>query len=117
MEHSFTLTEVAVKEVSAALKKRKTPDASLRIGVRGGGCSGYRYHLEFCDDPPGEKDLIFAFINADDDEEVRVFIDKKSIIYLTGSELDWEKTLVRQGYKFNNPNVKKDCGCQESFEV
>ncbi len=110
-DKTFLATAVAVEAIKAALEKRKTPDAALRVGVKGGGCSGYMYALEFCDDDPREKDLVFEF------DGVKIFIDKKSIIYLNGAELDFENSLLRKGFKFNNPIVKGECGCNESFSV
>lgn len=110
-DYQFTLTPEAVERVRLALVKRNTPDAALRVGIRGGLCSGFGYVLEFCDDSPREKDLVFQFNN------VKVFIDKKSIIYLNGAELDWEKKLMSQGFKFNNPNAISSCGCDKSFDV
>lgn len=116
-DFTFDVTKEAVKQTRAALEKRKTPDAALRIGVRGGGCSGFMYHLEFCDTAPREKDLVFIFLNVEEGAQIQVYIDKKSIIYLSGAQLDWEKKLMEQGFKFNNPQVKSNCGCKESFSV
>lgn len=111
-KYTFTVSEKAVKAIKAALEKRDTPDAALRVGVRGGGCSGYMYVIEFSDSPAREKrDLVFEF------DGVKVHIDKKSILYLNECELDWEETLMKRGFKFNNPLVKKNCGCDLSFEV
>jgi len=116
-DYTFDITKEAVKKIKEALDRRKTPDAALRIGVRGGGCSGFTYHLEFCDSVPRDKDLIFVFLNGEGSEQIQVYIDKKSIIYLTGTQLDWEKKLMSQGFKFNNPQAKGSCGCNESFSV
>jgi iron-sulfur cluster assembly protein len=111
LEYSFTLTPSAIEQVKKALEKRGTPNAFLRCGVRGGGCSGFTYHLEYYDGEVKDKDLVFEF------EGVSVVIDKKSIIYLNGAELEWEKTMMSQGFKFNNPIAKGACGCNESFSV
>ena len=110
-EYTFTVSDKAIEAVKAALEKRKTPNAALRLGVRGGGCSGYMYVLAYDDKDPREKDLVFEF------DGVKVFIDKKSILYLNGAELDYESTLLKKGFKFNNPLVKGSCGCNESFAV
>ena len=121
--YRFSLTPMAVRNLYQSLRKRGTPDAALRVGVRGGGCSGFTYVLEFTDRPPGKRDLVFPFTveQSPDDEappgEVRVFCDKKSIIYLNGSALDWEKTLMHQGFKFVNPKETSTCGCNTSFAV
>jgi iron-sulfur cluster assembly protein len=92
-------------------QKRGTPDAALRLGVRGGGCSGFNYVIEFSDDPPRERDRVFEF------DGVRVYVDKKSLVYLAGSVLDWENTLMQQGFKFKNPQESTSCGCGHSFTV
>ena len=110
-QYSFTLSSEAIKQVKKALEKRGTPNAFLRIGLRGGGCSGFTYHLEYYDGEPRNKDLLFEC------DGVSVIIDKKSIIYLTGSELVWEKTLMSQGFRFVNPQEQGKCGCHESFSV
>ena len=114
---TFNVTREAVKQVKAALEKRDTPKAALRIGVRGGGCSGFMYHLEYCDNLPRETDNIFVFQNADDDCQVTIVIDHKSMVYLNGAELAWEQEMLRWGFRIHNPQVKSECGCKESFSV
>ena len=108
---TFSATDKAVNSIRSKLEKRGTPESMLRIGIVGGKCSGYAYHMDFFDDKPKETDLVFTF------EDVSIVIDKKSIIYLNGTELDWEKRVIREGFVFNNPNVKSVCGCNESFSV
>jgi len=106
--------EVAPKAVEAIrrqLAKRGTPEASLRLGIRGGGCSGFSYVIEFHDGPPRPKDRVFEF------GDVRVVVDPKSLVYLAGTTLEWEQTLMRQGFKFVNPQEKSNCGCGHSFTV
>lgn len=105
------VSEVAVQEIKRQLEKRGTPNASFRIGIKGGGCSGFSYHLAFEDDSPREKDLVFNF------DGLQVIVDKKSLVYLNGTTLEWEDTLVRKGFLFKNPNVKTSCGCGSSFSV
>jgi iron-sulfur cluster assembly protein len=104
------VTESAVAQIRAVLAKEKiSPDqGGLRLGVQGGGCSGMSYVLRY-ETESDEDDLIFPF------EDVRVFIDPKSFVYLRGMVLDWENTLMRQGFLFNNPNATKSCGCGTSF--
>jgi iron-sulfur cluster assembly protein len=120
---TFELTPRAARMLYENLQKRGTPEAALRVGVRGGGCSGFTYVLEFCDTPPRSRDLVFSYpverkpSDSGDPGDVRVFCDKKSILYLSGTSLDWEKTLMYQGFKFINPQVKSSCGCNESFAV
>jgi len=83
-------------------------EGGLRLGVQGGGCSGLSYVIRF-ETAPAERDRIFEY------GEVRIFVDPKSFIYLNGMVLDYEATLMRQGFVFNNPNATKSCGCGSSF--
>ena len=107
----ITLTPAAVNAAKAALLKRGTPDAAIRLGVKGGGCNGYSYVVEFDDDPPRPRDRGYEV------DGVHVVVDKKSLIYLMGSVLDFEKTMMKQGFKFRNPNEASSCGCGTSFTV
>jgi iron-sulfur cluster assembly protein len=110
------LTPKAVNAVREQLAKRKTPESALRLGIKGGGCSGFSYSIEFDDNAPRERDLVMEF--AEEGQSlVRVFCDKKSILYLGGSVLDYEKTLMFQGFKFKNPHEATACGCGHSFTV
>jgi len=88
----------------------------LRLGIKGGGCSGFSYVIEFHDGDPRAKDRVFDY-TAEDGTPVRVVVDPKSLVYLAGMELDWQQTLLQQGFKFNNPNEKTSCGCGHSFTV
>ncbi len=106
----------AVEAMRTNLAKRGTPDGAIRIGIRGGGCSGFSYVIEFDDDEPRKGDLVLEFAE-EGKSRVRVFCDKKSILYLGGSILDWEKTLMFQGFKFKNPQEASRCGCGHSFTV
>jgi iron-sulfur cluster assembly protein len=108
---TVTITDGAVEYAKKRLAQRGTPDAAIRLGVRGGGCSGFSYVIEFADDPPRERDLVFEAGG------VRFYVDKKSFVYLAGSALDYEKTLVFQGFKFKNPQEASRCGCGHSFTV
>jgi iron-sulfur cluster assembly protein len=82
----------------------------LRIGVRTSGCSGMAYKLEFAD-AVGEDDLQFV------SHGVTVLVDPKSLAYIDGMELDFQREGLNEGFKFNNPNVKNECGCGESFQI
>jgi iron-sulfur cluster assembly protein len=115
-EPNITVTPQAVDAVARQLKKRGTPGASLRLGIRGGGCSGFSYVIEFHDGPPHGRDRVYDFV-ASDQTPVRVVVDPKSLLYLNGTALEWEQTLMRQGFKFANPNEKSGCGCGSSFGV
>jgi iron-sulfur cluster assembly protein len=104
------VTEKALARIRAVLAQEKISPAEggLRLGVQGGGCSGLTYSVQF-DTQPRERDRVFQF------GEVRIFIDPKSFIYLNGITLDYEETLMRQGFVFVNPNASKSCGCGTSF--
>jgi iron-sulfur cluster assembly protein len=106
------VTPSAVKRIRVILAKEgiSLEEGGLRLGVKGGGCSGLSYSVGF-DTHPRERDNIFSF------EDVRVFIDPKSFVYLQGMTLDYEETLIRQGFNFLNPNSSRSCGCGSSFSV
>ena len=105
------LTDRARAEVRRIITDQKLPDATaLRVGIKGGGCSGFSYTLGF-DDQVGETDQVFDF------DGLRVVCDPKSFLYLSGTELDFEESLMGRGFKFGNPNASKTCGCGESFSV
>jgi len=105
----ITLTEQAAKHVSNFIIKRGK-GVGLRLGVRTSGCSGMAYTLEFADEI-GADDMQF------ESHGVKVLIDAKSLAYLDGTELDYTREGLNEGFKFNNPNVKNACGCGESFNV
>jgi iron-sulfur cluster assembly protein len=113
---SLSVAPQAVDAIARQLKKRGTPGAGLRLGLRGGGCSGFSYVIEFHDGAPHARDRVFDLV-ASDGTPVRVVVDPKSLLYLTGTVLEWEQTLMRQGFKFSNPNEKSGCGCGSSFSV
>lgn len=113
---SITVSPKAVEAIKRALQKRGTTDAALRVGIRGGGCSGFSYVIEFHDGAPHARDRVFDY-KAEDGTPVRVVCDPKSLLYLNGAELDWEQTLMYQGFKFKNPQEKTSCGCGHSFTV
>jgi len=106
---AITMTEQAAKHVSNFIAKRGK-GVGLRLGVRTSGCSGMAYTLEFADEI-GADDLQF------ESHGVKVLIDAKSLAYLDGTELDYTREGLNEGFKFNNPNVKNACGCGESFNV
>ena len=113
---SIEITQAAVDAIGLQIVKRGRPETALRVGIRGGGCSGFSYVIEFHDGPPNARDIVYDRTAADG-SAVRVVVDKKSLLYLNGSTLEWEKTLMRQGFKFVNPNEKSNCGCGTSFTV
>lgn len=110
----INVTEKAASEVKRAMTDAKMPEGTvLRIGVAGGGCSGFQYKLGF--DAAGsvtqEKD------HVSEQHGLRVAIDKKSDLYLDGTTIDYYDGLEKRGFTFNNPNVTKSCGCGSSFSV
>ncbi|WP_433929702.1 HesB/IscA family protein [Sorangium cellulosum] len=115
-KRTLAVSDAAVEAIRAQLAKRGTPEGAIRVGIRGGGCSGFSYVIEFDDRPPRSGDLVLEFAEPGK-ATVRVLCDKKSIIYLSGSVLDWEKTLMYQGFKFKNPQEATRCGCGHSFTV
>jgi iron-sulfur cluster assembly protein len=106
---AVTLTESAASHVNRYLEKRGK-GLGLRFGVRTTGCSGMAYKLEYVDSESPE-DMIFESYG------VKVFVDPKSLPYIDGTELDFTREGLNEGFQFNNPNVKDECGCGESFTV
>ena len=106
---AITLTEAAATRVKRFLDNRGK-GVGLRLGVKTTGCSGMAYVIEYAD-ALEEGDMVF------EDHGVKVIINPKSLVYLDGTELDYTKEGLNEGFKFNNPNVKDMCGCGESFNV
>ncbi len=107
----ITVTERAASEVRRIIDEQGLgKETALRIGVKGGGCSGFSYTLGF-DDRVAETDQVTAY------EDLKIVCDPKSFLYLNGTELDFEDNLMGRGFKFGNPNAAKSCGCGESFTV
>lgn len=105
----ITVTEKALAKIRAVLAAEgMTGEGGLRLGVQGGGCSGLSYVVQF-ESGPSERDRIFTF------DDVRLFVDPKSFIYVAGMVLDYEETLMKTGFVFQNPNAAKSCGCGSSF--
>lgn len=105
-----TLTEAAIKEVKRLINVQGLTEGGLRLGVKGGGCSGLSYTINF-DEKIGQHDQVYEF------DGVKVIIDAKSAIYLQGTQLDYHKDLMGGNFKFVNPNANKTCGCGESFSA
>ena len=104
------LTEAAKQRVRDLITERNDGRGWLRLSVRGGGCSGLMYELDWTVDP-GDGDREFTF------EDVKVCVDKKSYLFLNGITLDFEDSLVKSGFIFRNPEAKRSCSCGESFTV
>jgi iron-sulfur cluster assembly protein len=109
-QQGLQVTPKAVARIRSAMAKEgiSPTEGGLRLGVMGGGCSGLSYSIQF-DRQPRERDRIYEF------DGVRVFVDPKSFLYLHGMTLDYEETLMRQGFNFINPNSSRSCGCGSSF--
>jgi len=104
-----TVTPKAVVKIREAFQ-REGVNGGLRLGVLGGGCSGLSYQFKF-DVKPRPTDQILNF------DDVKVFIDPKSLVFLDGMTLDWKDSLIHSGFVFENPNAKKSCGCGTSFSA
>ena len=109
LDNEISLTEKAFSEVKKIMEQNKIPETyGLRVGVKGGGCSGLSYSLGF-DGESRESDKIIV------KDGVQIFVDPKSLFYLSGTQLDFTDGLNGRGFVFNNPNATKSCGCGSSF--
>jgi iron-sulfur cluster assembly protein len=105
------LTKKAEDKVKEIMSEQPEPYAGLRIQVVGGGCSGFQYRMGFDKNFNDQSDAVFEF------EGLRVFVDKQSLLYMEGAEVDYVEGLHGAGFKFNNPNSTGSCGCGSSFSV
>lgn len=103
------VTPKAVQKIREALA-RENMSGGMRLGVLGGGCSGFSYQFKLAA-APRPNDHVFEF------EDVKVFVDPKSMLLLSGVTLDWQDSLIQSGFVFQNPNAKKTCGCGTSFSI
>lgn len=109
---AIALTNRAILEIVRIISEQNLGEGvSLRVGVKGGGCSGFSYTLGFDDMDHSEVDQVFEV------DGVTIVCDPKSFLYLNGIEIDFEESLMGRGFKFNNPNARNSCGCGESFGV
>ena len=106
----ITLTPNATAKVKEIMAQQNPVPAGLRVGVVGGGCSGFSYSMQF-ENSAGMMDKVFNF------DGLKVFVDATSVMYLNGCVVDYVETLEGAGFKFENPNVKSTCGCGSSFSV
>src|SRR5437868_12393965 len=106
----ISLTPVAITKVKEIMAQQNPVPAGLRVGVVGGGCSGFSYSMSF-ENGAGMMDKSFNF------DDLKVFVDATSLMYLQGCVVDYVETLEGAGFKFENPNVKSTCGCGSSFNV
>ena len=107
---AVSITEQAADRVKAFLENRGK-GLGVRLGVKTSGCSGMAYVIEFVDDINEAEDEVF------ESNGVKIVVDKKSLVYIDGTEMDFQKEGLNEGFKFNNPNEKDSCGCGESFTV
>ena len=111
MSTPLTLSPSAVEQVKSLLVENEMQSHALRLAIRGGGCSGYSYQLEFVEGPEEEDDMEYEF------QGVRVLVGAFKRDYLDGTVIDYEDTLMSAGFKVLNPNAKRACGCGESFDI
>lgn len=107
----ITLTPKAAEKIKKIFAEQQMPEGScLRVGIKGGGCSGFSYMLDVTDKPAADDEVY-------ESNGVRVVTDPKSSLYLSGTEVDYEDSLLKGGFIFNNPNAKRSCGCGASFST
>ena len=109
MAHVVTVTEKAAVQIQKLISNRGR-GCGIRVGVNTRGCSGMSYVLEYVDEPTDIDERVEL-------DGVTVFVDPKAMLYILGTEIDWGREGLNEGFKFNNPNVKGECGCGESFKI
>jgi len=111
---SITISDRAAQRINEIREEKHLPDDSkLRVGVVSGGCSGLTYELDFDDNDPDESDDDQLF----EDNGIKLIVDMRSFLYLSGTELDYTEGLQGEGFHFQNPNASRTCSCGESFSV
>ena len=103
------LSDAAAEKINGLVVSQEKPDHGLRLRVVGGGCSGLQYKMDLDVERPGDK----VFANG----EAKILVDRKSFLYLNGTEVHYEEGLMESGFKLRNPNIKRECGCGASFTV
>lgn len=111
---AVTMSEAAIKRISSVKKRRQSDSAVLRVGVRGGGCSGLEYYLDLVPEPQ-PRDKLFEFDT--EDGKIVLAVDRKSYLFINGSELDYKKGMMHSGFEFNNPLASRSCSCGDSFTL
>lgn len=104
-----SLTDTAAEKIRGFIAQQEGADVGLRVGVRGGGCSGFQYALAL--DEPREDDEVF------EEGGIRLLVDPSSLRYVDGSQVDWTESMMGSGFEVNNPNVVASCGCGSSFRI
>lgn len=107
---AIEISDKAAARIKTLSVEKETPRGGLRLGVKGGGCSGLSYFIDWAPEPAKFDQII-------ERDGARVFVDPKSAVFLQGTTIDWQQTLMQTGFVFRNPNVKSACGCGESFTV
>jgi iron-sulfur cluster assembly protein len=115
-EHEPTAPRVKLTPEAVEFAKHKRvecgmPEAALRVGVKGGGCAGLTYVIDFTSDPPRDRDIVYDF------DGLPVYTDERSLKYIEGAVIEYQKTLMYQGFKWNNPLEDSSCGCGLTFSV
>jgi iron-sulfur cluster assembly protein len=110
MATAIEISDKAAARIKALLAEKGTPAGGLRLGVKGGGCSGLSYHVDWAAEPSRLDQVV-------ERDGARVFVDPKSAMFLAGTVVDFQQTLMQTGFVFRNPNVKSACGCGESFTI
>ena len=110
---AITLSEGAAKEIKDIIRDQNLPadQTRLRVGVKGGGCSGFSYLLDLTEEPKGETD------EEMESHGIKILIDNKSFLYLDGTEIDFKEDVMQKGFVFKNPNATSTCGCGSSFSA
>ena len=110
---AITLTETAAKQIKDIIQQQNLPveQTKLRVGVKGGGCSGFSYLLDLTEEPKGESD------EQMESHGVQIVIDNRSLLYLEGTEIDFKEDVIQSGFVFKNPNATSTCGCGSSFSA
>jgi iron-sulfur cluster assembly protein len=107
----ITLTDIAVKQVKQIIAEMKNEQEYLRVGVKGGGCSGFQYSLALDEKYDKDKDTLI------EQDGVKIVVDKRSALYLNGTQIDFHDEMLKKGFVFSNPNAVGKCGCGSSFSV
>ena len=109
VKHMIEISEGAARKIKTLMAKQGISDGGLRVGVKGGGCSGLSYTFSW-EREPRFGDEVFEGLNG-----AKIYVDKKSLLFLKGTTLDYDTALLTQGFVFHNPNAKSTCGCGSSF--
>ena len=107
---AITLTDRAAERVKSIMAKSETPKIGIRLGVKNGGCAGMEYTMDYAEEKQPLDEIV-------EDKGVTIFIEAKAVLFLLGTEMDWEEDKLSAGFRFNNPNQTDACGCGESLTI